>query len=111
MDGTLLDLAYDDFIWNHQLPIRYAEQHQCSLEQSTQALFQFYQTHNHTLNWYSTRFWTAKVGVDTLALQQEFKHKVSLREGCLELLDYLKSNGYPCWLATNADCERLKFKL
>ena len=39
MDGTLLDLAYDDFIWNHQLPIRYAEQHQCSLEQSTQALF------------------------------------------------------------------------
>ncbi len=58
--------------------------HQCSLEQSTQALFQFYQTHNHTLNWYSTRFWTAKVGVDTLALQQEFKHKVSLREGCLE---------------------------
>lgn len=111
MDGTLLDLAYDDFIWNHQLPIRYAEQHQCSLEQSTQALFQFYHTHNHTLNWYSTRFWTAKVGVDTLALQQEFKHKVSLREGCLELLDYLKSNGYPCWLATNADCEGLKFKL
>ena len=44
MDGTLLDLAFDDFIWNHQLPIRYAEQHQCSLEQSTQALFQFYQT-------------------------------------------------------------------
>lgn len=111
MDGTLLDLAYDDFIWNQQLPIRYAEQHQCTLEQSTKALFEFYQTHNHTLSWYSTRFWSAKVGVDTLALQQEFKHKVSLREGCLELLDYLKSNGYTCWLATNADSEGLKLKL
>lgn len=31
MDGTLLDLAYDDFIWNEQLPIRYAELHACSL--------------------------------------------------------------------------------
>lgn len=111
MDGTLLDLAYDDFIWNHQLPIRYAVQHNCTLEQSTQALFQFYQQHNHTLNWYSTRFWSAKVGVDTLALQQEFKHKVALRPGCIELLEYLKAHGYACWIATNADCEGLKFKL
>lgn len=111
MDGTLLDLAYDDFIWNHQLPIRYAAQHHCTLEQSTQVLFQFYQEHNHTLNWYSTRFWSSKVGVDTLALQQEFKDKVELRAGCLELLDYLKANGYSCWIATNADCEGLKFKL
>ncbi|NNG76243.1 HAD-IA family hydrolase [Acinetobacter sp. ANC 4277] len=111
MDGTLLDLAYDDFIWNHQLPIRYAATHGCTLEQSTQALFQFYQEHNHTLNWYSTRFWSSKVGVDTLALQHEFKHKVALRSGCIALLDYLKANGYACWIATNADCEGLKFKL
>jgi HAD superfamily hydrolase (TIGR01509 family) len=111
MDGTLLDLAYDDFIWNHQLPIRYAEKHNCTLEQSTQALFQFYQQHNHTLNWYSTRFWSAKVAVDTLALQHEFKHKVTLRSGCVELLQYLKAQGYSCWIATNADCEGLKFKL
>ena len=111
MDGTLLDLAYDDFIWNHQLPIRYAATHGCTLEQSTQALFQFYQEHNHTLNWYSTRFWSSKVGVDTLALQHEFKHKVALRSGCIALLDYLKANRYACWIATNADCEGLKFKL
>lgn len=111
MDGTLLDLAYDDFIWNHQLPIRHAATHGCTLEQSTESLFKFYQEHNHTLNWYSTRFWSSKVGVDTLALQHEFKHQVALRSGCIELLDYLKSNGYACWIATNADCEGLKFKL
>ena len=111
MDGTLLDLAYDDFIWNHQLPIRHAAMHGCTLEQSTESLFQFYQEHNHTLNWYSTRFWSSKVGVDTLALQHEFKHQVALRSGCIELLDYLKANGYACWIATNADCAGLKFKL
>lgn len=111
MDGTLLDLAYDDFIWNHQLPIRHAEQHQCTVEESRQSLFEFYQQHQHTLQWYSSRFWSAKVGINTLHLQQEFKHKVKRREGCIELLDYLRDQGYPCWLATNADIEGLKFKL
>lgn len=111
MDGTLLDLAYDDLIWNQLLPIRYAETHQCTLEQSQATLFEFYQEHSHTLNWYSSRFWSAKVGVDVLALQQEHQHKVSLRSGCIELLEYLKANQYPCWLATNADCASLKFKL
>ncbi|MCO8045391.1 HAD-IA family hydrolase [Acinetobacter bohemicus] len=111
MDGTLLDLAYDDFIWNELLPVRYAETHGCSLEQSRATLYTFYQQHNHTLNWYSSSFWTAKVGVDVLAMQIEHKHKVALRPYCLELLDYLKSNDYPIWLTTNADCASLAFKL
>ena len=111
MDGTLLDLAYDDYIWNELLPIRYAETHQCSIEESKKTLFEFYQTHNHTLNWYSSKFWTSKVGVDVLAMQIEQSHRVALRPGCLELLMYLKQHEYPIWLATNADCEGLKFKL
>ena len=111
MDGTLLDLAYDDFIWNHLLPIRYAEQHHCTLEQSTEILSNFYQEHNHTLVWYSSSFWTSKIGIDVLAMQLEFKHKVAFRNGCLELLNYLKKNNYPIWLATNADIVGLRFKL
>ena len=111
MDGTLLDLAYDDFIWNDLLPIRYAEQHGCSLDQSRATLSAFYQEHNHTLNWYSSRFWTSKVGVDVLAMQIEHKNKVGFRPHCLELLNYLRENHYPMWLATNADCAGLKFKL
>ena len=111
MDGTLLDLAYDDFIWNELLPIRYAETHQCSLEQSKETLFQFYQEHNHTLNWYSSRFWTSKVEVDVLAMQIEHKNKVQKRQGCIDLLQYLKEHQYPIWLATNADVAGLSFKL
>jgi putative hydrolase of the HAD superfamily len=38
MDGTLLDLAFDDFIWNQCLPERHAQVHQCSLEQSKNAV-------------------------------------------------------------------------
>lgn len=111
MDGTLLDLAFDDFIWNHKLHERHAEMHQCTLQQSQATLYEFYQTHKHTLSWYSTRFWTSKVGVDTLQLQYDFKKKIQPRLGCFELLEYLKAQGYRCWLVTNADCEGLKLKL
>lgn len=111
MDGTLLDLAFDDLIWNHKLPERHAITHQCSLQESLDTLYAFYQEHKHTLSWYSSRYWTAKVGVDTLQLQHDFKDRICPRLGCFELLETLKKQGYRCWLLTNADCAGLKLKL
>ncbi|WP_019384160.1 HAD-IA family hydrolase [Acinetobacter venetianus] len=111
MDGTLLDLAFDDFIWNHCLPERHAQVHQCSLEQSQQTLFQFYQQHKHTLSWYSSAYWTAKVGVDVRQLQYEHREKIAARAGCHQLLEQLKAEGYRCWLLTNADRAGLQLKL
>jgi len=111
MDGTLLDLAFDDLIWNTKLPERHAETHQCSLEHSQNILNAFYQQHNHTLCWYSSKYWSEKVGVDVLQLQYDFKDKITPRTDCFELLKQLKAQGYRCWLLTNADCAGLKLKL
>ncbi|MEQ1351208.1 HAD-IA family hydrolase [Acinetobacter junii] len=111
MDGTLLDLAFDDFIWNECLPERHAQVHQCTLEQSKQTLFQFYQQHKHTLSWYSSAYWTTKVGVDVLQLQYEHRNKIKARSGCFELLEQLKQKGYRSWLLTNADKAGLQLKL
>ncbi|MFW1806813.1 HAD-IA family hydrolase [Acinetobacter ursingii] len=111
MDGTLLDLSFDDFIWNQCLPERHAQVHQCTLQQSHETLSEFYQQHKHTLSWYSSDYWTAKVGVDVLKLQQEFQHKIQPRLGCFELLQQLQDQGYRCWLVTNADQASLKLKL
>lgn len=111
MDGTLLDLAFDDFIWNQCLPERHAQVHQCSLEQSQKTLFQFYQQHKHTLSWYSSAYWTEKVGVDVLRLQYDHRDKIKARIGCHELLKQLNARGYRCWLLTNADRAGLEMKL
>lgn len=111
MDGTLLDLAFDDLIWNHKLADRHAETHQCSLAQSQATLTEFYQQHKHTISWYSSSYWTAKVGVDVLQLQYDFKEKIRPRIGCFELLQQLQTQGYRCWLLTNADQAGLKLKL
>ena len=111
MDGTLLDLAFDDLIWNYKLPERHALTHKCALEESHETLYSFYQEHKHTLSWYSSKYWTSKVGVDVLQLQHDFKDKIRPRLGCFELLDFLKQNGYRCWLVTNADRAGLELKL
>ncbi|QER39398.1 HAD-IA family hydrolase [Acinetobacter suaedae] len=111
MDGTLLDLAFDDFIWNDCLPERHAQLHQCTLAQSQQTLFKFYQQYKHTLSWYSSAHWTTKVGIDTLQLQYEHQEKIKARSGCHQLLQQLKAQGYRCWLLTNADRAGLQLKL
>lgn len=111
MDGTLLDLAFDDFIWNECLPERHSQTHQISLTQSHEILSQFYRSNKHTLAWYSSNYCTQTTGVDVLKLQQEFQHKIKARSGCMELLNTLKEQGYQCWLVTNADCASLQLKL
>jgi len=111
MDGTLLDLAFDDFIWNIKLPERHAKTHLCALEQSHTILKTFYQQHNHTLCWYSSKYWSKKVGVDVLQLQYDYQDKITPRMGCFELLKELQKRGYRCWLLTNADIAGLELKL
>lgn len=111
MDGTLLDLAFDDFIWNHQLPIVYANLHSCSISQSREKFNLFYQENRHTLEWYSSRAWQAKTGVDILALHHQYAHLVRKRVHCDELLKQLNQQGYTCWLVTNADTANLAFKM
>lgn len=111
MDGTLLDLAFDDFIWNECLPERHSQTHQLSLIESKKILNQFYHSYKHTLAWYSSKHWTKTTGVDVLKLQQEFQHKIKARLGCIELLTALKKQDYQCWLVTNADCASLQLKL
>jgi len=111
MDGTLLDLAFDQFIWNEHLPQHYAHQHQCSLADSQEKLFQFYQKHQHTLQWYSSKFWSEIVGSDVLQLQHQFRHKIQARSGCHELLRALKQHKQQCWIVTNADIASLALKM
>lgn len=110
MDGTLLDLAFDDFIWNQQLPILYAKTHGCSIQHSLEKFNVFYQENRHTLRWYSSQAWAERTGVDILQLHEEHRHRVKFRQNAVKLLQRLQAEGYPCWIVTNADLANLAFK-
>ena len=111
LDGTLLDLAFDELIWNHHLPALHAQTHGFTLQQSLQFLKAFHLRYQHTLAWYSSAHWSKQVGVDVLQLQKKHQDRICPRPGCIDLLTQLQAVGYSCWLVTNADCASLELKL
>lgn len=111
MDGTLLDLAFDNYIWLEQMPILWAKQTNSSFIEAKDFLYNFYLQYQGTLEWYSTKFWHEKTGIDVLRLQQEHQQRIKPREGCFQLLEALKQREIECWLVTNADRYTLDLKL
>ena len=64
MDGTLLDLHYDNYFWLEHVPRRYAEYHGLELESARTQLFARFAQHSGTLNWYCTDFWSSELALN-----------------------------------------------
>ncbi len=68
MDGTLLDLRFDNVFWLQHLPQRYAEKHGISLQAALDELLPRFQQHAGQLNWYCLDFWGRELGMPIRAL-------------------------------------------
>jgi len=79
MDGTLLDLHYDNHFWLTHLPLRFAQIHGLSLKESQQQLQQHINSLEGTLNWYCLDYWSEQLKLDILALKKETRHKIKER--------------------------------
>ena len=51
MDGTLLDLYIDDYLWGHLVPEKYAERHDMTFGAAKEYLYKTYKSHERTRNW------------------------------------------------------------
>ena len=91
MDGTLLDLHFDNFFWMQHLPRRYAQKHQISEEDSSLKLEKILSRDRGSLNWYSTDYWSEMLQIDVLELKHEVSHKVAIRPYCIDFLDALRA--------------------
>ena len=58
MDGTLLDLAFDNNFWGQRIHEKYASIHKISIEQTVEKFEPLVQSVAGTLSWYSTDFWS-----------------------------------------------------
>ena len=58
MDGTLLDLHFDNHFWREHVPQRYAEQHNIALEDAKSSLFDRFKLKEGTLDWYCVEYWS-----------------------------------------------------
>ena len=79
MDGTLLDLHFDNFFWTEHLPRMYASHMRISEEESNARLQGHFTTGVGTLNWYCVDFWSHELGLDIENLKHEVSHLIAIR--------------------------------
>jgi putative hydrolase of the HAD superfamily len=111
MDGTLLDLHFDNFFWQTHLPRLYAEKHQISEEQSSAHLHTTLSAGQGTLDWYSLDHWSDQLEMDIPALKREIQHMVSLRPHALDFLTWLHHGHRDVVMVTNAHRKTLEIKM
>jgi putative hydrolase of the HAD superfamily len=111
MDGTVLDLAFDSFLWGHEVPRRYAAKHGLSEEAARAELMPHFRGHAHTLRWYDTGFWSALTGLDMAAMHEEFRTRITIHPGSIAFLEAVKASGRKLYLTTNAFPDSVRPKL
>ena len=111
MDGTLLDLHFDDIFWRQIVPQSYAKQHGISPEQAFAVMSKKMAEATSTLDWYSFAYWNQTLGLDLLSMKQSITHKIAYRPNAEALLQALHHSEKQVILATNADQTGLKLKL
>jgi len=111
MDGTLLDLHYDNHFWRCHLPERYAAQKGISVEQAIILLTNIYLAHADTLNWYCIDFWSDQLGMDVGALKHETANRIAWRPNAQKFLGFVRDQGYDIALVTNAHRKSIDVKL
>jgi len=111
MDGTLLDLHFDNYFWLEYLPACYAKQSHMPLKDVEQYLHGLFSQHAGTLNWYCTDFWSSQLNLSIVTLKQQVAHRIAARADALDFLAALKQSGKRLILATNAHRDSLDLKM
>lgn len=102
MDGTLLDLHFDNYFWREYLPRRYAQINDETEEEVRQRLHSDYSKMRGSLEWYSLEFWQDRLQLDIVGLKREVQHKIRLRPQAQEFLVWLKGEEKHVALVSNA---------
>jgi len=110
MDGTLLDLHYDNHFWLEHVPRRYAEKHALTLEAAKEALRGRYKQVEGTLDWYCVDYWTRELDLDIALLKEEVDHLIGVHPHVIDFLDAVRAQGKRLVLVTNAHGKSLNIK-
>lgn len=111
MDGTLLDLHFDNYFWQQLVPRRYGEKHGVSESAALEIIHCKYAEVRGTLSWYCLDYWQQELQLDITALKSSVRHKISVRPSVENILKELKLSGKRLLLITNAHPVSLNLKM
>lgn len=111
LDGTLLDLRFDNHFWLEHVPRRYAEARGLLLEEAKRELKARYQAMEGRLEWYSVDFWTVELGLDIAALKEEVQHLIAPHPHAVDFLQRTIAAGRRAIVVTNAHPKSIRLKM
>ncbi|MCB1878116.1 MAG: GMP/IMP nucleotidase [Chromatiales bacterium] len=111
MDGTLLDLNFDNHFWQEHVPLRYGERNGLSVQQAKDELFPRFRSKEGTIDWYCLDFWTEELGLDIALLKQEVEHLIDVHPFVVQFLDAVRNARKRVVLVTNAHHKSLELKM
>jgi len=111
MDGTLLDLHFDNHFWLEHVPRRFAEKHGVDVETAREELAARYAKISGTMQWYCVDHWTRELGLDIALLKEEVSHLIAVHPDVVDFLDALRRIGKRTVLVTNAHQKSLALKM
>lgn len=111
MDGTLLDLHYDNAFWFEHLPRTWGAQRGLDVHAAREVIHAQAERRRGTLDFYCMAYWSELLELDVAALNAELAHLIGLRPQVPEFLAWLLAAGKQRVLVTNSHHSGLDFKL
>ncbi|UCG72240.1 MAG: GMP/IMP nucleotidase [Chromatiales bacterium] len=110
MDGTVLDLSFDNYFWRELVPRCLSRERGRPHAQVREELFALYAGKQGTLDWYCLDYWTSALGLDLKALKEAASHRIRFLPGAREFLQAVAGSDKRVVLVTNAHGVTLEIK-
>ena len=110
MDGTILDLAFDNYVWRQLVVTRYAEHNGLEYKVARDRLYAKYMSIQGDLEWYCLDHWSERLGFDVLALHEEVHERIEYLPGAREFLEVVHEADIRVLLVTNSHPDTLALK-
>ena len=111
MDGTLLDLHFDNYFWLEHLPLRWSQISGISVAEAKAQLKAEYDVLQGKLEWYCLDYWAKRLQLPINELKREVMDKIAMRADVPEFLTALQASGRRIVLVTNAHPDSLSLKI
>jgi len=110
LDGTLLDLRFDNWFWREHVPGHYGRANGLDAGEAWAVLEPKFRAVMGTMNWYCIDYWSRELDLDIPLLKRAVRHEVRFLPGAEEFLLKLATTGKRRVLITNSHPETLAIK-
>jgi len=111
MDGTLLDLNFDNHFWKEFVPLKYAEKHGISISTAKQQLEPQFKSMEGKLEWYCLDYWSNVLALDIAGLKAEIAGLIAVLPHVMEFLEKIRQSPKRVLLVTNAHRDSVDLKM